>query len=166
MKRTALLATIAVIAVALAATAWAQHGRQGKGAPPHRGVAVGEWWNNPQVQDELNLTDEQIDALEDAHASFEKTAKSLRFDIQQARLDLERAFSEERVDAKRVNELAKKLASLQGKLTEARISLRLKVSQILTYEQRQKVQKLIQHRARLHRRFGPRPMPEPPEQPE
>jgi len=163
LKRTMLFGAVAILAVALAAIAWAQPQRAGAG-PHHPPPIQPDWWNNPDVQDELDLTDEQIDALEEAHASFEKAARSLRFDIQQAKLDIERAFSEKSVDSKKVSELAKRLGSLHGELTESRIKHRLKLVQILTYEQRQKIEKFLE-RAHRHRRggggFGPGAGPKP-----
>jgi len=126
-----------------------ERGLSGKGC--HR-PALGIW-RNPQLVQELELTEEQVKELRDADFTFREKRLALRAQLNGLRLQLEKAFSEDLVDNAAVLPVAEKISDVQGKRFVQDIESRLALGKILKADQ---IKKLRQHEMQP-RKQGPRP---------
>ena len=99
-------------------------------------------WNNPEVVDKLALSDDQVAKLKEADFAMRETHLELRSDLNRLNLEMERAFSEKAVNNAEILELANKMADIRNKLFMDRIESRLKMTEILTDEQLEKLESL------------------------
>ena len=107
-------------------------GPQGRPEPP-------AFWKDATAVERLQLTTDQVAALEKLDAAFQKDARAIRRDVEKARLELELAFRQDKLDAKAIRALAEKVGSLEGKMTTRHLEHRLAVMQVLTADQRDKL---------------------------
>jgi Spy/CpxP family protein refolding chaperone len=111
-------------------------------------------WNNPQIVEDLELTDEQIDKLKEADFAMKENHLELRSQLNRLNLEMQKAFSEETVNDPEVLELANKMAEIRSKLFMDRVEARLKMTKILTDDQFKKMQTLQQRNPENCPRFG------------
>ncbi len=120
----------------------------GEGAPNRspgmkRGpMFLSQLWQNPQTVKELGLTDEQIKKLSDADFFFKEKLLNLKNEGDYSRLQMEKAFSAEKVNEEAVREAARKIAESMGELFIQHIELHLAIERLLTPEQREKLKVL------------------------
>jgi len=113
---------------------------------PVRGQSFGfPWWRDPQFQKELSLTTDQSARIDSV---FQATMPSLRhkkeeLDSNEAELSrLIAANADEQVVTKQVD----KVEAIRSHLNKARTLLLLHIRQVLTPEQRAKLNKLYEQR--------------------
>ncbi len=108
-----------------------EKGFGGKGIhPPALGL-----WRNPQMVQELEMTEEQIKELKDTDFTSREKHLALRAQLDGLRLHMEKAFSGDAVDPATVLATAEKIADLKGKLYLQNIESRLALRKILTADQ-------------------------------
>ena len=132
-----------------------EKGFGGKGIhPPALGI-----WRNPQMVQELEITEEQIKELRDADFTSREKLLALRAQLDGLRLHMEKAFSEDAVDPAAVRATAVKIADLKGKLYMHRIESRLALREILTKDQIKKLKVYVMAHKRPHPGPGDKPIP-------
>ena len=134
-----LLITICFIpALALAATP-GEH-RQGKGVEMkgHRGPSLGIW-RNPQMVQELELTENQIKQIKDIDFTFREKHLVLKMQLDSFHLQLDKAFSNDRVDDTAVLKIAQAVSDVESKLFVQNVESRLALGKILTADQIKKM---------------------------
>jgi Spy/CpxP family protein refolding chaperone len=106
----------------------------GKGMGPGGGFG-------PQMAEQLELTDAQKDQMDDMRAAHQKQMIRQRADLKIARLELRELI---RGDADRatINSKIDQIGKLETDLEKARVSHRLDMRDILTPEQREKLEDL------------------------
>jgi Spy/CpxP family protein refolding chaperone len=131
----ALLITVCFIP-AVAGAFTPGEGRQEKGFggkgihPPALGI-----WRNPQMVQQLEITEQQVKELRDADFTSREKCLALRAQLDSHRLKMEKAFSEDTVDPAAVRATAEGIADLKGKLYMQRIESRLALGKILNADQ-------------------------------
>ncbi|MDP8222754.1 MAG: hypothetical protein P9L99_05285 [Candidatus Lernaella stagnicola] len=167
MKRKFFVIPLLVVAVAMmaAAPAFAQNRAGGKhhgmgmgmGASQGggHGMGLGPFWNDPEVREKLDLSENQIAELEAVHDQTRRDIIELAADMQKARLDFQDAMDNGRIDldaAKRaagiVNEAHLSImlrqiehrAAVQGVLTDAQVEKLSEVKPMRRHRQRRGVQ--------------------------
>jgi Spy/CpxP family protein refolding chaperone len=96
-------------------------------------------WRNPQLVQGLSLTDDQVKQIKDADFSFLEKCLALKAQIDGFHLQMDKAFSDEKVDNTAVLSLAQKISDLKGKLFIQEIEARLTVGKILKKDQTEKL---------------------------
>ena len=123
-------------------------------ASPVRGQSFGfPWWRDPQFQRDLSLSTDQSGKID---AVFQKTIPSLRekrteLDAQEEELSrMIAANSEEAVVIRQVD----KVEAIRSHMNKTRTLMLLHMRQVLTPEQRTKLNQLYQQYEKDHRRDG------------
>lgn len=98
------------------------------------------WWDRPIAKD-LNLTDAQTRQIRATVRDFRAKLIDQRAAVQKAELELENAFEEETVDARRANQAIEDLAKARENLTRTFSQMALQLRQVLTAQQWQELQK-------------------------
>ncbi|MDY6878753.1 MAG: Spy/CpxP family protein refolding chaperone [Desulfatiglans sp.] len=96
-------------------------------------------WRSPQMIEKLGLTTEQINELREADFAFREKRLALKAEIDSLRLQMDKAFSEDKADNEAVLSLAKKMADLKGKKYLQRVESRLALQRLLTPDQVKKL---------------------------
>jgi len=134
-----LLITICFIpALALAGTP-GQH-RQGKGfeMKGHHGPPLGIW-RNPQMVEKLALTENQVKQIKDIDFTFREKHLVLKAQLDSVHLQLDKAFSTDRVDDTTVLKIAQAVSDVESKLFVQNVESRLALGKILTADQIKKM---------------------------
>jgi Spy/CpxP family protein refolding chaperone len=92
-------------------------------------------WNNPEMIEKLNLTDEQLNHLKEADFALRKNFLEKRSQMNHFKLEMQRAFAQENINDSEILELGKKMAGIQSEMFMNRVESRLELKNILTDEQ-------------------------------
>ena len=96
-------------------------------------------WRNPQLVQEANLTGDQVKQIRDADFSFREKCLALKAQLDGFHLEMDKAFTDEKVDIAAVLSLAQKISDIKGKLFIQEIEARLAVGKILNKDQMEKL---------------------------
>mgnify|MGYP001766973972 CR=1 FL=1 len=129
MKTGLKVALFAAAAALLALAAWAQGPLK-----------------NPKVIQELGLTPDQVQKLEDLKYQHQRQMIDVRRDLALKRLDLKREMEKDTPDRAKINRLLDETSALRGQQQKLRTNHRLDASQILTPEQRAKAREMMAER--------------------
>jgi len=145
-----LLVTVTICFIPAIASAFPS-GEEMRGGPGdkkgHRRPVLGIW-RNPQLVQELGLTDEQVKQVRDTDFAFREKHLALRARLDDFRLQLDKAFAADSVDNTAVLRLAENMADVKGRMFVQQIESRLTLGQILTGVQ---IEKLKGHDFNQHR---------------
>ncbi len=132
-----------------------EKGFGGKGIhPPALGI-----WRNPQMVQQLEITEEQIKELRDADFTSREKRLALRAQLDGLRLHMEKAFSEDEVDPAAVRATAEGIADLKGKLYMQHIESRLALRKILTADQIKELRVYVMEHKRSRPGLGDKRIP-------
>lgn len=166
-RRTIGRVAIVVFLAGLSCAALAQprrpHGRMGPG---------GQWWNNPQTIDALQLDGQTRDMIEQEVHSTKMGLITLKGEVERAELELQRMLRTEPMPSSgEIEGQVDSLVQAQGNVMKQEILLRARILSLLTPEQRTELESLHQQRREAVRREfrnrshrSPAP-PEPPAEP-
>lgn len=145
--------TLAMVLLMAAGLAWAQCPAQGqgKGDGPRRGdmhggmknggnqdMGRGQWWENPEVVQNLGLSAEQVQKIDQMALKYRKEMVKLQADMKIARMEYQDVVEKNASD----NEIRKKsgeLKVLMNKQHDAKTDHMLEVRKVLTAEQQKKL---------------------------
>lgn len=134
-----LLITLCFIpALALAGASGDQ--RQGKGLEMkgHHGPVLGIWRNRQMVQ-KLELTENQVKQIRDTDFTFRERHLVLKSQLDSFHLQMDKAFSSDRVDNTAILKAAQAISDVRGKLFVQKVESRLALGKILTADQIKKM---------------------------
>lgn len=109
---------------------------------------------DPELQKQLNLTDEQRKKLQDINFNTEKAAITERAAMQVQRLELKRLMRAENPDRAAIDKKIQEISQARTALMKTRANELLDVRAVLTKEQRDKIRETIQRRPRPMRQQG------------
>jgi Spy/CpxP family protein refolding chaperone len=141
---------IALFLVGLATAVFAAPPDPGPGGP--QGVS-GPWGRGGSQQrfgSWLNLTQEQRDKMRELRNRYAADTHDLRYDVRIKRLELQKLFTDPKVDDATLLGKEKELNALKLKLMDRKTELKLAWRKILTPEQIQKLGQM----PRRHRQWG------------
>ena len=113
-------------------------------------------WAQPKqdrlrLHQELKLTDQQKEKLQDLHFSTAKEMIQLRSQLQLARLDLHRMLAEENPEREMIFDQIEKISRIQGEMKKVQIEKQLTFREILDKKQLAKLKELRMERKHLFR---------------
>lgn len=114
-----------------------------------RGMAEGPDWRASRLGHRLNLTDEQIKAMDAGREEMRSKTSSLQRKLSEKRKELTALLREPELDRARADALFKEIATLQTELEVLAFEKLREVSKILTPEQREQFLELYERRLRM-----------------
>lgn len=97
---------------------------------------------SPQAIEKLELTDEQVDKLEDLRSSLEKEALEIKQEIERAQLELKQLMREDEPSESKIKAKVREIGSLRTDLQLLHVDAFFKARSILTDEQIEKIKSL------------------------
>lgn len=150
-----------VPALAGAGAAAPGNGRQDKdkgfGMNAHHRTDLGIW-RNPQLVQQLELTEGQLAQLREADFTFREKRLALKAQLDRLRLQMDKAFSEDTVDDTAVRKAAQEMSDVRGKLFVQHVESRLAVGKILNSDQVKKLKLYGMHQKKQGARHGGKQM--------
>ncbi len=136
------LATIPLILAGLFAAPHA--GAQGHHGAPGGGIMGGMLGKllNPQAIEELELTDDQVNKLEDLQSAHEKEMLDAKQNIERARLNLKELMKDDDPSESKIKAKIREIGSLRTDMQLTQVDVFFAVRNILTDEQAEKLQSL------------------------
>ena len=107
-------------------------------------------WRNPEMIQEIRLTDEQVKGLREADFANREKRLQLKFMLAGLRLEMIKLFSTDPVNEAEVLQLARKISDQKGKLFVWKIESRLEVRKLLTADQLKKLKSFEYHHHAKH----------------
>jgi Spy/CpxP family protein refolding chaperone len=118
-------------------------------------IVPGKWWERPAVKDELGLSPDQVNKINNIWTEHRKRIIDTRGDIEKAYLDLEHIMGQPTLDTQAAYRLAESLGQLQAKQAEERIRMAIDIRQELSAEQFEKLRGLRHELKKRHKARGP-----------
>jgi Spy/CpxP family protein refolding chaperone len=115
-----------------------------------------KWWQNDRFQQELALTTEQTDRLEEIFQSLQPTLKTQKETLDKLEARLSKVINDPRSDEAKVLEVLAKVESARGALSQSRTLLAFRMRRLLTADQNVKFKALHEEWVR-ERRNKPNP---------
>ena len=141
--------TIGVFALVVALTAgvsyaWGHRGGRG-GFMPFGAVE--------RFADEIGLSEDQLDRISSIKTEMEKKIVDLRAEKQKAEIDLRELIRDPKAKSSEIEKAAQKVVDLESQIRLNRIETAIKIRDVLTPEQREKVMEVIkEHRRQMRER--------------
>ena len=114
----------------------------------------GKWWKHPEVLENVDLTDEQIQKIEEISDACMRKIIDLEAKFKIARMDLETLLEQtdqEKLDLNAIEKQIETVNRIRGELERERIMMLARIRNVLPKESVQKLQKI-----RWRFRKGPR----------
>lgn len=115
-----------------------------------------KWWQNERFQQELSLTTEQTDRLEEIFQSLQPTLKAQKETLDKLESRLSKVINDPRSDEAKVLEVLARVESARGELSQSRTLLGFRMRRLLTADQNVKF-KAIHEQWERERRNKPNP---------
>jgi len=112
--------------VGFAATSFAGWGRGGGGYCRGQGGGGGQRWSGP-AGDQNNLSDEEIDKLNQQRQTFFEDTREIRENLYQKELELRSEMAKKDPDAKKAVSLQKEISDFESQLNQKRVEQRIKM---------------------------------------
>ena len=119
-----------------------------------------KWWQSDRFQQELALTSEQINRLEETFQSLQPTLKTQKETLDKHESRLSKVLNDPRTDEAKVLEVLERVESARSELSKSRTLLAFRMRRILTADQNVKFKALHEEWDR-QRRHKPGSSPEP-----
>ncbi|MBN1930516.1 MAG: Spy/CpxP family protein refolding chaperone [Desulfobacterales bacterium] len=92
-------------------------------------------WRNPQMIQKLKLTEEQVKQLKDVDFTFREKRLELQAQLDGFYLQMDKAFSDDRLDDAAVLKLAQNISDIRGKMFIQNIESHLTIYKLLNTDQ-------------------------------
>ena len=92
-------------------------------------------WRNTQMVENLKLTDEQVHQLRELDFAHREKQQALKAQLDNLRLQMDKAFTDDNVDKTAVQQTAEKIADVKGSMFVEKIDSRLALQEVLTADQ-------------------------------
>ena len=126
-------------------------------------IRDGKWWEIPPISEQLGLTREQTEKINEIWTDHQKQLIDTRGEIEKAYLDLENLLGKTTVDTQQGYQIAERLGQLHAKQTEQRLKMTIDTRQVLSVEQFEKLkgmraswEKMLREKRVKDPRKGPR----------
>ena len=121
-----------------------------------------KWWQNDRFQQELALTSEQVDRLEEIFQALQPTLKTQKETLDKYETKLSKVVSDPRADEALVLQAVERTEGARVELTKSRTLLTFRMGRILTSDQNVKLRALHEQWVRERRKGSSPPRRESP----
>ncbi|MBW2409245.1 MAG: periplasmic heavy metal sensor [Deltaproteobacteria bacterium] len=94
-------------------------------------VPAGKWWYNTKIQKNLDLSQNEIDQLDDLFAKSRRKLIKLKSEVENEQFELDQLLGKKKVDDAEVKKQFKKLEKARNKLANERLQFVVGVRNIL-----------------------------------
>ena len=94
-------------------------------------VPAGKWWYNTKIQQNLNLSQNEIDQLDDLFAQSRRKLIKLKSEVENEQFELDQLLGKNKVDDAAVKKQFQKLEKARNKLANERLQFVVGVRNIL-----------------------------------
>jgi len=94
-------------------------------------VPSGKWWYNPQIQKNLNLSQNEIGKLDKLFANSRRKLIQLKSEVEREQFELDQLLSKKKVDDAKVKKQFQKLEQARKELANERLDFVIGVRNIL-----------------------------------
>ncbi|MGB7292310.1 MAG: Spy/CpxP family protein refolding chaperone [Thermodesulfobacteriota bacterium] len=108
----------------------------------HGGFGSAKWWKDAEVVKELNLTNDQVNLIEQIFNSNKGQIADLNSLLKQKQSEFRSKIEDPNSSRDEVLELNDEVVHLKTKLKRLRLDMLLKIREVLTPEQRQNLHKI------------------------
>ena len=158
-RSTRWLVTAAIAALAVPCLTWAQDSaaprarrERTRGGLEQPFLAGGEWWNNPEIVDSLELDDSTRKKIDDEAYRTQQELIGLRAEVERQQLELERMIDAEPAPSvDRVEPQIDHFVAARAAVLKSELVLRARIRSLLTAEQRAKLEQYHEERRRQFR---------------
>jgi Spy/CpxP family protein refolding chaperone len=112
--------------------------------------------SNPEIQQKVGVSAEQVAKIRQEESSFRKTSIQQRADMQVKQIDLRELLEAAKVDRGAIDRQLQAISASRLAMDKSRIDFRLSMKDALTPEQREKLQQAMRERRQAQRGTGPR----------
>ncbi|MCP3955076.1 MAG: periplasmic heavy metal sensor [Desulfobacterales bacterium] len=116
-----------------------------------RGASKWRWWQNDEIITQLNLSTDEIKALDGAYVESRSRLLTIKGRVEAERFKLEALLSRPEIDAAAIREQNRTMESARSELAAERLDFLLKSREVLGHERFQKLTE-IQRQWREERR--------------
>ena len=102
-------------------------------------IGDGKWWEIPRISEQLGLTHEQAERINEIWTDHRKQIIDTRGELEKTYLDLENLLGKTTVDTEQAYQLAERLGQLHAKQAEQRLKMTIDTRQVLSVEQFEKL---------------------------
>ncbi len=124
---------------------------QGPPGPPHP-PDLGKWWKNSEIVRELQLSEAQINQIEQTFLEQRLKLIDLRAELEKQEARLQPLIEADQPDEAKVSAQIDQVLAARGRLEKANAMMMLSIRRVLTFEQWKKLQSIQQERERMERR--------------
>lgn len=121
-----------------------------------------KWWQSDRFQQELALTSEQVDRLEEIFQALQPTLKSQKETLDKYETKLSKVVGDPRADEAQVLQAVERTEGARVELTKSRTLLTFRMGRILTSDQNVKLRALHEQWVRERRKGSNPPRRESP----
>lgn len=129
--------------------------------PPGR-PDLGKWWKNSDVVRELQLTEAQVNQIEQAFLDHRLKLIDLRADVERQEARLQPLIEADQPDEAKVLPQLDALLAARGKLEKQNAMMMLGIRRVLSVEQWKELQAIQQRHEQMHGHMPPMPGQHPP----
>ncbi len=149
-----------LVALLLPGLAAAQMAPPGAPQPPP-GPDLGKWWKNSEIVRDLQLTEAQINQIEQSFLEHRLKLIDLHAELERQETRLQPLLEADQPDEAKVSAQIDQVLAARGKLEKANAMMMLAIRRVLTVEQWKKLQAIQQERERMQPRPSLAPGPTP-----
>jgi periplasmic protein CpxP/Spy len=164
-----LRAGVVIVGLAMAGSAFAQDPPPGGPDAPGQGMGghrppierafgghgiEGRWWNNPQIADQIKLTDDQRKQFDDILLQHRTTLIDLHANLEKAELALQPLIGADQPNENAILAQIDKVAQARAELEKANARYLLAIRSKLSPDQWKQVQDFRKNRDAMHGRWG------------
>jgi Spy/CpxP family protein refolding chaperone len=103
---------------------------------------VVKWWKNQKIVDELELTNSQVDQIEDVFSSHKNKMLELRSKLRKKDEELSKKASNPNSTREEILQLTDEVENIKGELRDIRVDMLLRIRDVLSPQQRGKLQEI------------------------
>ncbi len=103
---------------------------------------MGKWWLNPHMSEQLKLTDEEINKLDEQYVENHRKMIDLKSNVKKERFELGILLDSEPIDEEALKTRFNKLENARADLSKARFDFLLKSRKILGKQRFQQVKQM------------------------
>ena len=130
MRRQCLAGLMILISLAMASVALGQ------------GEPTGKWWRDPGIVRELNLSNQDVDRLENLFSGSRRRLIDLTKDVEKAQFEYQQAVEADPLDEKAVNSRFQNLEGARSRLAAEQSRFSVEVRKILGYDRFQRLKQI------------------------
>src|SRR5579862_4683869 len=163
VKHSAVLLSLAsLLSLAPAASAFAQDFHGGPGAPPmersFRAGGAGRWWDNPNVAQQVGITDDQKKKMDDIFQQHKLKLIDLKAAVEKQEAIMEPLIQADQPDEAKILSQIDAIAQARAELEKANARMLFGIRTVLTPDQWKKLRAMAHERMqRGEGRWGDRP---------